>query len=103
MKEYKRPDNITDDEILREMFIGATEYFCNGIYIATSNHSCGWDFLQFDGLESWEDLKNLKIGHDEYVLNHGNYIQADEDDKFLIDVLNKNGWKFEFEEGSIGW
>jgi hypothetical protein len=102
MKEYKRPD-LTDDEILQQIFIGAREIFCGGIYIATCNHKCGWDFLSFEDLDTWEDLKNLKIGYNGYELNDGHYNKPHEDGRFLIDVLDKNGWKFEFERGSIEW
>jgi len=103
VKEYKRPENVTDNEILKALFVGAREFFCNGIYIATFNHECGYDFLSFEYLNSWTDLKDNVIGYDGYELNDGKYYKADENDKYLIDVLKENGWKFEFERSSIQW
>lgn len=103
MKEYKRPENLTDDEILQQLFIGAKDVFGNGIYIATYNHECGYDFLSFEYLEDWTDIRYNKIGYDGYELNDGKYYSAEENDKYLIDVLKENGWKFEFERESIQW
>lgn len=103
MKEYKRPYNLTDDELLQNIFEVAKEVFCNGIYIATNNHECGWDFLSFEYLSDWTELKSTKIGYIGYEVNDGKYYLSDERDKYLIDVLKENGWKFEFERGSIAW
>ena len=103
MKEYKRPEKLTDDEILQALFRGAKEVFGNGIYIATFNHECGYDFLSFEYLEDWTDLRCNKIGYNGYELNDGKYYSAHESDKYLIDVLNENDWKFEFERESIQW
>lgn len=81
----------------REVFDAARKIFCDGIYVKSSAHRCGWDFLDFE----WVTEREL----DEYEFSaedfNENYSTHDLEGLTLAQILEKvgdDGWCFEISQ-----
>lgn len=101
MKEYKKP-NLTDDEFLQTL-LNAKKYFDGKIFIATNNHTCGYDVLDYEFIETVKEFKEEVCGDGSLILNNDNYISYEEEGLTLLQILERNGWKFKFELSEIQW
>lgn len=81
------------------------EVFCNGIYVKSDAHPCGWDFINFEcsELETASDVMDVKF--DIGDISGGNYTYHDFEDKTLFEIITEvgmNGWCFEI-SGTVSW
>jgi len=87
-----------NQEYVEEIFRIAKDVFCNGIYIKSDNHPCGWDFIDFDDtdIECTDDVMDQPIVVEAF--SNGNYFSHDLEDKTLFEIIQAvgmNGWCFE--------
>lgn len=85
-----------DRAYIEDIYKGAKEVFCNGIYVKSSAHPCGWDFISFEGLDFPSDAFDEPIGI--YAISGGNYDTHDFADMTLEDIISTvgiHGWCFE--------
>lgn len=69
------------------------EVFCNGLYVISDQHPCGWDFIAFDNLEIQDPISINDI-------SYGNYDSHPLEGLNFVEMLEKVE-KFWFEKGHI--
>lgn len=87
---------IIDEEYIRQVFVGAKEVFCDGIYVKSDTHPCGWDFISFENFECSADLSEQPIELD--AISGDCYHYHDYDGMTIEEVIKKvgaGGWCFE--------
>lgn len=58
------------------------EVFCNGLYVISDQHPCGWDFIVFDNVEIQDPISICNI-------SNGNYESHPLKDLILLKCLKK--------------
>lgn len=92
----KKNNTDISKEYIEEIYIGAKEIFCDGIYVKSDAHPCGWDFISFEDFETSDDLFEQPFGI--HYINNGRYDYHEFEDKTVEDIIKKvgaNGWCFE--------
>lgn len=87
---------FNSEQFLSELFESAKEYFCNGIYVLSDQHPCGWDFISFENFEAESDLWKEPILDSD--ISNGCYILSNFENMTVQDVMNEvgpEGWCFE--------
>lgn len=85
-----------DRQYIEDIFRGAKEVFCNGIYVKSGYHPCGWDFISLEDIDSTTDAFEEPVGL--YAISGGNYDSHDFEDMTLEDIISSvgiHGWCFE--------
>lgn len=85
-----------DREYIEDIYKGAKEVFCNGIYVKSGQHPCGWDFVGFDDLECSEDMFSMQIECD--AISGGCYHYSELEGLTVEEIVKKvgtKGWCFE--------
>lgn len=85
-----------DKQYIEDIYKSAKEIFCNGIYVKSDAHKCGWDFISFEDMECSDDAFEQPIGISE--ISGGNYGYHDYEDMTLEDIIATvgiHGWCFE--------
>ncbi len=89
MKEF-------DKKYIEDIYNGAKDYFCDGIYVKSNAHPCGWDFISFEYMDCSSDAFDLPIGVE--AISGGCYDFHDYEDMTLEDIITTvgiHGWCFE--------
>jgi len=95
---------VVNKSNIRDVISAAKEIFCNGIYIPSDYHPCGWDFISFEDIDKDEE-GNYDVGYifKIYDISGGNYDIHDYTDCTLQEILEKTDGKFSFERSGIDW
>lgn len=94
-------DNVdyTKDEIIKEIYNGAMDAFCQGIAVpSNNNHPCNWDWLDFKQIDNEDveyDILHYKFELDD--ISNGIYSNHEYEGLTLKQVINKTKGKFLFE------
>jgi hypothetical protein len=94
-----------NQEYVEEIYKAAKRYFCNGIYVKSDAHPCGWDFINFEHseMETPSDVMDIVFGSEH--ISGGNYAYHDFEDKTLFEIITTvglDGWCFEI-SGTLNW
>lgn len=97
-RKYERKIYRNNQEYVEQIFINARDIFCNGIYIKSDMHPCGWDFINFEDtdLETSEDVMDIPIEINAF--SRGSYSYHDLEYKTLFEIIQEvgmSGWCFE--------
>lgn len=87
---------FNSEEFLENMFDAAKNTFCDGIYVLSDQHPCGWDFISFENFEVESDLWEQPI--DSTDVSGGCYSFSDFEDstvQMVLDKVGEEGWCFE--------
>lgn len=87
---------MIDEEYIKQVFVGAKDFFCDGIYVKSDAHPCGWDFISFEDFECSADLSEQPIECS--VISGGCYDYHDYEGMSVEAVIKKvgtTGWCFE--------
>lgn len=92
---FEKKDLELTDDILIDIVSCAKEVFCQGVYIYCDEHPCGWDFINFDCIDDYEEVLEYKF--DNYDISGGCYCSHKYENKTLKEILIDNECRFEFE------
>lgn len=90
-----------DNNDILDIVACAKEVFCDGIYVPSDMHPCGWDFISFENIEMEDDILDYKFSDSD--VSNGNYAFCDFDECTLEEILEKTNGKYAFEIGQINW
>ena len=76
---------------LEEIIEIAKKYFCDGIYVKSDAHPCGWDFISFGNVETSEDAMTLPIEVND--ISNGCYDYHDYDGKTVYEIIETVGMR----------
>lgn len=85
-------EQLKDDQIIKDIFNCANEVYGQGIAIPSSNHPCGWDWLDFSCTD--DILTDIFYP---YNVSNGIYEFHKVEDKTLKEILEITEGKFLFE------
>lgn len=88
-KDFIKKTTIPAEEVWDCM----KKVFCNGLYVVSDQHPCGWDFIAFDTVEIQDPISLSNI-------SHGNYDSHPLEGLTFIEMLERVE-KFWFEVGHI--
>lgn len=89
-------EQVIDREYIEAVYRGAKEVFCDGIYVKSDQHPCGWDFISLEDLECSEDA--FSVGIEIHSISGGNYYSSEFEDNTMEEIIKKvgvDGWCFE--------
>jgi hypothetical protein len=93
-------EDITMNEIIK----CAKKVFCNGIYVPSNYHPCGWDFISFDNIDELSQGKyDANYIFNNYDICQGVYDEHEYEDCTLRDILEQTNGKMAFELSTIDW
>lgn len=92
-----RQDQDINNDYIEGIYRGAKEVFCNGIYVRSDNHPCGWDFISFEDFESPSDMFEHPL--ENYEVSGGCYdcstFEGMTIEEVIKDMTGTSGWCFE--------
>jgi len=91
---------MIDREYMEQVYIGAKEIFCNGIYVKSEGHPCGWDFISFEDMECSDDVECMPI--EAYSISNG-YGSEIYQGMTLLEILQECHGRVAFEKDQIDW
>jgi hypothetical protein len=94
--------NEITDEIVIQVVKCAKEIFCDGIYVPSKKHLCGWDFISFECIPN-KKCCILENTFEIYYITNGCYEEHKFEDKTLKEILTMTNGVYAFEKESIDW
>lgn len=89
-------------EYLEKVYSAAMEVFCQGIYVKSKAHPCGWDFIDFcTQLDCSEDMWNVVIDDISFGDYYDGHPYSEMTVKQILKEVGEDGWCFE--RGSMPW
>lgn len=77
------------EEDIRDIFEIAKLYYCDGIYVKSNAHPCGWDFISFEDFEISDDMFGQPISI--FSISNGHYGYHDYEGKTVEEVIKEVG------------
>ena len=87
----RKGTDYTNDDVLKEIYICATEVFTDGIAVPDNSHPCGWSWIDFDGVD---DILTYKFKCEDINNNFGD---SELEGMTLKEILIKANGRFLFE------
>lgn len=95
---FEKKDIELTNEIIKEIVRVANEVFGGGIYVPCEHHISGYDFLDFNMIDSFdEEYNELNYVFDLNDISNGIYNNHPYENKTLNEILKITKCKFEFE------
>ena len=88
----KKNIDYTDDKIIQEIYECANNTFGHGIAVPSNSHPCGWDWIDFEGMDNVLTDKIFLAD-----INDGSYDYHEFDGLMLKEILAITEGKFLFE------
>ena len=89
------------NELIIDIVKCAKEIFCNGLYVPSTAHPCGWDFISFESIDLEDDVLEYTIESSDIC--DGAYSWHDYEGLTIKELLEKTKGKYAFEIGSMDW
>ena len=96
-------EKYTDEKVL-QIYNSAIKYFCNGLYVKSDKHPCGWDYISFEDIDQ-DDEEYDVFNYIFSLADINDYIYDDHDfdGKTLKEILESIGDNWAFEISGINW
>jgi len=78
-------------DLVSDVYSAAKNIFCNGIYVKSNAHPCGWDFISFEFASSVKDMFKEEVQVED--ISGGCYNYHDYEGKSVAEILSIVGEK----------